>query len=134
MTIVNTLNTLRRRFDGVSTLAFVDLSTQMVLCTSSDDAPDQEYLDALCATAVEMLAGEVAAQMSPVIAPESAAPIQHAIIMQDSDIAVFVRSALCLDDAICAVCAPTIDVPRLIPDLSAELDQLLCAQAAPPGQ
>lgn len=131
MTIANTLDQLRRNFDGVLTLAFVDLSTKMVLCASSDNAPNQEYLDALCVTAVDMLTGEVAAQMEPVFASENAAIIQHAIIMQDSDVAFFVRSKQCLDDAICAICAPDIDLPGLIPDLTTELDQLLRAQNAP---
>lgn len=124
MTISATLDMIRARHSGCKTLAYADLSTRMILCASSADAPRQEYLDALCMTGVDMLDGDVSAQMAPAITCEAAPDIQHAVILQPHEIVVFVRSRLHREDAVFAICDPVADASELLTDLAHQVDQL----------
>lgn len=124
MTISAKLDRIREELEGCKTLAFADLTTKMILCASAPQPPNQEYLDALCSTAADMLDGEVAAQMAPVMSSNGDDLVRRAIIIQPHEIVVFVRSPLAPEDALCGLCSPNVDLPLLAEKLSTEIDHL----------
>lgn len=124
MDISATLDKIRARHAGCRTLAFADISTKMVLCVSSLDRPDQEFLDALCATAADMLDGELCQQMAPLITKATAPDLQHAVVLQPDEVVIFVRSPHCREETLLGLCAPNADLNALLGELSSEIDML----------
>ena len=83
---------------GCESLAFVDLSTRMVLVTNADTPESQDTLNLLCAEAALLLdEGQIA----------MAATADH--------VHVFLRSAADQSDALCCICAPGTNFTTFVP-------------------
>lgn len=108
------LDRLRREFPACRLAAFADLSTGMVLSTSTDMPVAQERLDRLCATAVELLDGESAARVSRATGKQNAGWLSHAMTIDGGEIGVFVRSGKEPRDALCCLCDAAGDLDALI--------------------
>lgn len=108
MDISESLEALRGKFPDCMTVAFADISTGMVLASSSQEHLNQEHLDALCATAADMLSGETAQRVSTVF--EGDAPIQHAIIFERAEVGLFLKSLHAPNEVLCCACGSGIDL------------------------
>ncbi len=112
MNISESLTALRHKFSDCMTVAFADISTGMVLSSSSQDHLNQEHLDALCATATDMLSGDTARRISTVF--DDASDVQQAIIFEATEIGIFLKSAHGSSDALCCACRPSIDLAEFL--------------------
>lgn len=114
MDVTESLDALRGKFADCLTVAFADISTGMVLASSSQDQLNQEHLDALCATATEMLTGKTASRISTVLAQGEPSDIQQAVIYESMEIGVFLKSARTPTDALCCACRPGIGLAEFL--------------------
>lgn len=120
--ISSILDDLRGQFPACSSIAYADLSAGMILAVSSDSDVPQETWDDLCATAVELLTGSVADQVSGLLS--AGGGVCQAIISQDQELGVFVKSGANDEDAFACICAPDIGVQGFVASAHAQLDQI----------
>ncbi|MEL6682717.1 MAG: hypothetical protein AAFQ09_08730 [Pseudomonadota bacterium] len=115
--VVDALDALQSSFAGCETLAFADLSTQMILVTNSATTSPREALDALCKEAALTLGtkGTIA-----IGSDQSTA----AIIAGEDQLRVFMRASEEPADVLCCVCQPDVDVAGFIPAARACLEQI----------
>ncbi len=115
--VVDALDRLQSSFAGCETLAFADLSTQMILVTNSTTASPRETLDALCKEAALTLGtkGKIA-----VGSDQSAT----AIVSGQDQLRVFMRASQEPSDVLCCVCQPDVDVVEFLPAARACLEQI----------
>lgn len=112
MDISESLDALRGKFPECMTVAFADISTGMVLASSSQDHLNQEHLDALCTTAADMLSGETAQRIATVFVGNEA--IQQAVIFEKLEVGVFLKSVYSPSDALCCACGTGIDLVEFL--------------------
>ena len=105
--VVNELDALRDKFDGCRTLAFADLSTQMILVTDSSSDLRREALDALCYEAALLLG----AKGKPAIGNR---PVNIAAVADRSATRVFVRATQNTNDVLCCICGPKVDATAFV--------------------
>jgi len=112
--VVDELDKLHDGFAGCETLAFADLSTQMILVTNTQSTLRREALDSLCAQAVLVLGtnGQGALGQSAATA--------GAVATADT-LRVFLRSTEEPNDALCCICSPTIDAEAFLAAARASL-------------
>lgn len=122
MNITERLDRLRQDFPDCETVAYADLSTQMVLAWSARAPQRQEVLNALCADAVDMLDGVPNDALSDVLGHAEAAMVHQVILLDADQIGVFLRSTQSPFDALCCLCAPTVDTCALIAGARRHLD------------
>lgn len=115
--VVDELDSLRDTHAGCETLAFADLSTQMILVTDTNSRLPREALDALCAQAAKLLGskGKVALGENPGTL---------ALLANKSSVRVFLRASDEPNDVLCCVCAPNVDVDKLVADASECLQRI----------
>jgi len=118
MAIADEINKLREEFDGCKLVAFADLSSKMVLLTSSRKKIPQENLDHLCAEAAIMFKG-AAANLN-----KDAAPIT-ALVADGDHTNIYLRNATGADDVLCCVCGPDVDLTAFLTSAQARLDQIM---------
>ena len=112
MSILDHLITFQSDFRTCETIAYADLSSKMVLCSTSLVKMRQEQLDALCASAVDFLE-PAGAQGSPVgLLSAPKASIENAVVVSGNSFHIFVRSPIDNDEAICCICLPDTDTAR----------------------
>lgn len=114
MDIAARLDSLRRNAPGCALIAFGDISTGLILCTSSDRKPPQERLDRLCRTAQELLNGAAGTSAEIALGRAPGSGIDEAIAFNGDMVEVFLRSPAVATDALCCVCAAEMDVESLI--------------------
>ncbi|MEO1640654.1 MAG: hypothetical protein AAFU41_15540 [Pseudomonadota bacterium] len=120
--VVDELDALREKFDGCDTLAFADLSTQMILVTNSGSTLRREALDNLCAEAALVLGSKG----DPALGQN---PTNQAIVLNKRAARIFVRSAAEPSDALCCICGPETDIAGLTAEATACLDRILANDA-----
>lgn len=116
MELVEKLDDLRSRYPECRTLAFADISTGMILCTSAEGKLRQEKLDSLCGTAVEMLSGSIAKHIGGAFPAQEDSGVYQAIIVEPAEIGIFLKSTINPADALCCVCLPAIKLGAFIED------------------
>lgn len=120
VTISEELAAFREEFPGCVAVAFADLSTGMVLASSTEHKTAQEKMDQLCDTGCTSLLGKDSARVGNLFgAPECRGPsiAWHA----DSDgLRCFIKAAAPCDEAICLVLSPNV-APAGICDGAARL-------------
>jgi hypothetical protein len=121
MSVAERLNGARDEFSGCEVLAFADLSTGLVLCSSSVRKRPQEWFDQMCQAAIDLLDGEFARQASGLLTAEGAVEVRQAIQVVDGELRLFLRSESAPSEALCCVCAT--DAP--VDDLAAHARVLL---------
>lgn len=101
------LDALHSKFPACETLAFADLSTNMILVTNTDSPQQREALDTLCAEAALTLGSAG----SPAIGDTSS---DAAFIATKDHIKIFLRADNEPSDVLCCICAPDLDIPAFL--------------------
>lgn len=107
--VVDDLDALQEKFDGCNTVAFADLSTQMVLVTNSEADHPRETLDMLCKEASLALG-------SPKKPTFGDTASSTAFIATKDQLRIFLRAEDEPSDVLCCVCAPDVDVAAFLSD------------------
>ena len=122
MTMNARLNDLRARFPGCRIAAFADLSTGMVLVSSTQKPTGQETLDALCHAALRLFAPGMPTGLNSAQSGPSGNTPWYAVSCFRGQLACFVRSPVLAEEAVCMVCSD----PAEIQQLTAAAHGLLC--------
>ena len=104
MSILAELTDLCAAFPACRAVAYCDLMTGMVLCSSTRIKTPQEQLDQLGQTATDLLDSDFML----------AGPTQNAVLVQGGDIWLVLRSATQPTEALCCECSLDIDLDRLL--------------------
>lgn len=115
--VVDELDALQHKFAGCDTVAFADLSTQMVLVTNSETPFRRETLDMLCAEAGLALGG----QNTPMLGDQTS---DTAFVATGNQLRIFLRAQAEPTDVLCCVCAPDLDVTAFLNDARACLEKI----------
>lgn len=113
MSVSDALDALRSEIPGCSLVAFADLSSKIVLTSSSATNPAREELDALSAAAYLVLDGSIAEGASPVWGDQNALA-ETAMLLSASEARVFMRSPGENPEALICVCAPDCNLEAVI--------------------
>lgn len=112
MSIVEKLDSLRAAAPGCSLAAFGDLNTRLVLRTSAARPWPQERLDELCMQAARCFASAD----SPGVAEhflDEGERIDQAILLEPSEVRLFLRAPEEESDLLCVVCHSVGDFERV---------------------
>ena len=115
--VVDELNAFREANPGCQLLAFADLSTNMILVTDSKTSHPREVLDALCDEAATLLGRRGKAALGEV-------PSNSAVWATQASLRVFLRAPDEPNDVLCCVCAPNVNVGKLMANATACLDRI----------
>lgn len=115
--VVDELDALQEKFAACDTIAFADLSTQMILVTNSSTSLAREGLDNLCAEAALTL-GTKSRQFLGVV------PCSSAVVASPGQLRIFLRADTEPTDVLCCVCSTQIDVDAFIADARPFLEKL----------
>ena len=125
MDIAAELDEMRSALQGCSLVAYTDLSSQLVLCTSSATSPMQEEMNALSRAAQLALDGAFAEGAA--MAWGGAAPAEFAVLMADEDTRLFLRSPANATEALMCVCGPGTDLAEASAQARATLGRIQAA-------
>ena len=125
MSVTEALDAMRSELPGCSLVAFADLKSRLVLSTSAAGSPGQEELDVLSGAAQLALNGAVADSAAPVWAGVDAeAPAATAMLLTGTEARVFLRAPGQAPEALICVCAPDIDLARVVDTGRATLSRI----------
>ncbi|MFT6074469.1 MAG: hypothetical protein ACJAZ1_001385 [Yoonia sp.] len=115
--VVDKLDKLRKTSTSCQTIAFADLSTQMILVTDSQSTLPREALDTLCKQAASVLGvnGKVAL---------GARPSRMALVAEDTSVRFFLRASDEPNDVLCCVCTPSVDLAKFVADATECLNRI----------
>lgn len=116
------LDDLRLRFPSCELIAFIDLSSDMVLAKSAGSAMLQERWDLLCAMARE---GMTPAGHDTSYDRTAQNDLLVAALMNEDECDIFLRSAALSDYVICAVGQPNLPVSQFYKAAIPVLDALV---------
>ena len=125
MDITPELDKMRSALQGCSLVAYTDLSSQLVLCTSAATTPMQEEMNALSQAAQLALDGAFAEGAAA--AWGGAEPAEFAMLMTGEDIRLFLRSPANALEALICVCGPTTDLSEASNQARATLQRVQAA-------
>ena len=115
--VADALDALQDKFSGCDTIAFADLSTQMILVTNTTTSHRREALDNLCAEAALTLG--TSRKMSIGTAPSTTA-----VVVGPEQLRVFLRAEKEPTDVLCCVFQPGLDVAAFLPEARACLEHI----------
>lgn len=115
--VVDELDALRSKFDGCETIAFADLSTQMILVTDSGSDLRREALDALCSEATLTLGATGTPAIGTQISTVS-------IVAGKAVLRLFVRATQEPNEVLCCICTPKVDVGAFLADARSCLNRI----------
>lgn len=125
MTISDELLAFRQRVDGCLVVAFADLSTGMVLASSTSEKVTQEKLDALCVAGIDALAGPKAAEIAKKLGSIAAQAPLAAVTATHAEIECFVRSSHPADEALCFRVTKGVNLDALLKEAFTFLERLV---------
>lgn len=121
------IQSLRRSTPGCRSLAYVDLSARLVLCSDSDlPAPPQEALDALCLRAARLLSGPIAAAAGAALDLDAAPG--EVLAAHGGRIEIFLRAPGTQEEALCCVLEAEADPAAVLDVLRAGIADILPAE------
>ena len=109
MAILQHLEELRTGLPAVEIAAYMDLRSGTVLGKSAAGDEPQERLDALCAQASDLLGG-------------ASGETDEAVMMRSTEALVLRRAPNAPAEALCLVCAPDVDIARVMEGARRALD------------
>lgn len=121
MSIADGLKSLQTDFEACQIAAYADLSTKMVLSSSSDSPVPQEQLDQLCAKAATVMNGVSGQAVAAMLSSSQEARIDEVVSLHGADTYFMVRSATDPDEAICCLCSQDVDVSAFSAAVKAKL-------------
>ena len=101
------LDTLQSQFPECETLAFADLSTDMILVTNTNAPLQREALNALCADAAKSLGKPGSPNFGD-------GQSNTAMVATRDKLTIFLRADGEPADVLCCVCQPTINVSAFL--------------------
>lgn len=110
MPIQKQLNDFRNAFPNCSAVGLIDISSGVVLCVSTATKRPQEQLDALCAAAAQFFKSDTSTAFSTVLGVNDTRGVQEAVLLNDSQTCLFLRSPVDSMEAMFCLCAPQIDI------------------------
>lgn len=122
MDITAELDAMRADVRGCALVAYTDLTSQLVLCTSAASKPVQEEVNALSRAAQLTLDGAYAEGAAPVW--DGAAPAEVSILMTGSEARLFLRSPSNPAEALVCVCAADTDLEAAVSEARATLQRI----------
>lgn len=111
MYIRDQIDKLCEEFPACRIVAYADLATGMVLCSNSQARLPQEQLDDLCATAVDLLTGQMAARFMQTILGNPGDAVQTALLIEGHCVEVFLRTSPRSTEGLCCDCTAQINLP-----------------------
>lgn len=123
MDIAEHLDAMRADIDGCAMVAFTDLTSQLVLCSSSTGTPEQDEMNALSQAANLALDGAFAEGAAG--SWDGDAPSQVAMLLTGSDARLFLRSPGNPAEALVCVCKPDADLEGAVAQARATLDRIV---------
>jgi hypothetical protein len=111
MDVTEILDKLRVDLSGCDLVAYADLSSGMVLCTSSAVKRPQEDIDALSIVASAVMKGPLVEGAASLLADGTP---ELAIAASASDLRVYLRAAPTSEEILMCVCAPDADVANAV--------------------
>ena len=115
--VVDELDQLRDANPGCKMVAYADLSAHMILVTDSGTTQPREVLDALCNEAASLLGTKGKPSLGK-------SPGNAAVWATAASLRVFLRAPGEPNDVLCCVCAPNVNVGKLVAKASACLDRI----------
>ena len=115
--VVNELDTLLAASVGCQAIAFADLSTRMILVTDTRSKLPRETLDALCVQAATVLGAHGKIGLG-------ANPSRLALLAEKTSVHLFLRASDEQDDVLCCVCAPDVNVDKLVDEATKCLNRI----------
>ncbi len=115
--VADALDRLHDKYPGCETLAFADLSTNMVLITNSTTTFRREGLDSLC-TEAALAFGTSGA---PAIGDTAA---MTAFVATRDQLRIYLRHAHEPNDALCCVCSHDLAIDSFLEDARACLQEI----------
>lgn len=124
MTVAEQLDEMRASLAGCSLVAFADLSSQLVLCTSAASKPVQEELNALSKAANLALNGDFAQGAAQVWSKGDDTPAETAMLLTGNEARVFLRASGNVNEALICVCAPDSELDVVVDTARSTLDRI----------
>lgn len=126
MSIADAMDALRSDVPGCSMVVYADLSSRLVLGTSTTGTAGQEELDALAKAAQLALNGAVAESASAVWEERNpGAAAETAMLLTGAEARVFLRSPGESPETLICVCAPDTDLNLVVDCGRDALDRIL---------
>ncbi|MDO6590947.1 hypothetical protein DS901_11130 [Loktanella sp. D2R18] len=115
--VVDDLDALQEKFAVCDTIAFADLSTQMILVTNSATSLPREGLDNLCAEA----ALTMGTKRRQFLGTE---PSSSAVVASRGQVRLFLRAKAEPNDILCCVSADELDINAFLAEAQPLLEKL----------
>lgn len=125
MSVQEELDELRKSVAECHLVAFADLDSQLVLVSSSATRSTRDTLDALCAEVASIFAVADAADGDSGLARSDTG-----LTMSPDGLSLFLRDAEERSEALCCVCAGTVDVDDLFTQSKATLTRILAGASS----
>lgn len=122
MDITAELDAMRTGMQGCALVAYADLSSQLVLCTSAASSPAQEEMNALSKAAQLALDGDYAAGAAQSWGGGAAAEVS--VLMTGAEARLFLRAPDNPSEALMCVCAPDVDLEAAVAEGRATLQRI----------
>lgn len=126
--IVEQFDAFRTDFPDCLTVSLLDISSQTVLCVSSEHKLPQERLDALCATGAQLLDGDIAGLFSKALDKSDDRNVQESVFASESDVCLFMRSPQDPMEAVVFVCATSVAISDLMENAGKLLNKIAAVQ------
>lgn len=128
MDVTDKLDALRSELPGCSLVAFTDLGSRVVLCSSAAVKPVQEELDHLSELAQIALDGALGEGAVPVLeGGDGDRRAGVAMLVSEQDAKVFLRAPGEVAEALICVCAPDADLRKVVDCGRSTLDDIVAA-------
>lgn len=108
------LESFRTSHQGLVGVGYADLSTDMMLATSSEPLIPQERWDAMSGTAISLLTGDAAEDLGALLSHGDADPISFASIANRCNVQIFVRGKIDPSFALCCFAAGRIRIEQIV--------------------
>jgi hypothetical protein len=117
--VIDSLGALVKAYPQARVVAFADLSSNMILASQGTQMVTQEHLERLCNQARSSFDDPLFS-----LTLEAFAEPQAAILLDDSEVKVFLRSEIEPADALCCICQHGIDLAGFVEKLRDTLDSI----------
>ena len=126
MDVSATLDGLRERSNGCFAAALIDLETNMVLTTQSDEAIPQETWEEMAKTALDLLTGPTSNAVANELSGES--HLQSVVLEFEEQVQLLIRSHATPPLGMLFICGSDVSLDRLLQSSAMELEKIAAAE------
>ena len=124
MTILKQLDDLRSAFPPCVAVGFVEVSSGIVLCVSTETKRPQEQLDALCSVAAQLFNSPAAKEITKAFDSDDLTALQQGVVFAETETCLFLRSPVDPMEAMFCLCETGIDVDDALKMARTTLDRI----------